>query len=328
MSLEHQERIIDIDIAKGLAIFLVVVGHIVARQTPIGNEWYGHLKAAIYSFHMAFFMFLSGVIFFANLHPFTTINNDIFFLRKRFRRLMPAYLLFAVLVTLGKLLSQNYIYVDNPVKSIEDFLNILLFPMLSAASFLWYIYALFIISTVVFLGLRFTRDSLYLLLLLTLALLFTPYIQFLAIGQITRFSFFFILGGVAIRNWDFFVKYVDSTWFPIIFVFSLLLISDFYIGSGWLLTAILSIPALLGLCRKLPIGKGFFLYLGVMSFPIYLMNTMAIGLVKAVMLKFIDWNGSNFILFFPALMMAGIFLPILIKKFLFARVFWLNKITS
>lgn len=62
-------RLPDIERAKGLAILLVVFGHVVAREAPAGNEWYTFSKSAVYSFHMAFFMFLSGLVFFMRAEP-------------------------------------------------------------------------------------------------------------------------------------------------------------------------------------------------------------------------------------------------------------------
>jgi hypothetical protein len=58
------------------------------------------------------------------------------------------------------------------------------------------------------------------------------------------------------------------------------------------------------------------------------MNTIAIGFAKAVMLNFINWNGLNFFLFFPVLTVSGVFIPILVKKYLLVKFAWLNKITS
>ncbi len=48
-------RIGYIDVAKGVAILLVVIGHVSNLPTPI--------KSSIYSFHMSLFFFLSGYFF-------------------------------------------------------------------------------------------------------------------------------------------------------------------------------------------------------------------------------------------------------------------------
>jgi fucose 4-O-acetylase-like acetyltransferase len=56
------ERRADIDRAKGLAILLVVFGHLVARADPAGVDWYEPLRRAVYAFHMPFFLYLSGLV--------------------------------------------------------------------------------------------------------------------------------------------------------------------------------------------------------------------------------------------------------------------------
>lgn len=49
-----KERDLSFDIAKGIAIFLMVIGH--TSIPKIANTW-------IYSFHMPLFFFVSGVFF-------------------------------------------------------------------------------------------------------------------------------------------------------------------------------------------------------------------------------------------------------------------------
>ena len=55
-------RRLDLYRAKGIAILLVVLGHIVAREQPPGVEWYEPFRYAIYRFHMPFFLYLSGTV--------------------------------------------------------------------------------------------------------------------------------------------------------------------------------------------------------------------------------------------------------------------------
>jgi fucose 4-O-acetylase-like acetyltransferase len=55
-------RLVYIDIAKGLGLFLVILGHIIQLKFP---ENYGEnsMRMWIYSFHMPLFFFLSGAVF-------------------------------------------------------------------------------------------------------------------------------------------------------------------------------------------------------------------------------------------------------------------------
>ncbi len=321
-------RMVDIDRAKGLAILLVVFGHIVARQSPVDNLWYDYAKASVYSFHMAFFMFLSGVVFFARLQPVESVGQYIIFVAKRFGRLMPAYFLFAGVVFVGKLAAQQIGHVDNPVGGVRDLLNIVLFPMQSVSAFLWYIYVLFVVSIAAQGIFSLTKQKLMPLVILGACLLFVPHINFLALNQIAKYFLFFSLGALAVKNWAKYTSLVDRFWLPAGILFCVLLYAREYDNMLWLPISLISIPFLHGVCRlKISIGSGL-LFLGAMTFPIYLMNTIAIGVTKAVMLKFFSWDGASFLFFFPILFLAGVLLPILIKRHVFSRYQWLNRITT
>lgn len=58
-----QKRLTNFDYIKGIAIFIVVLGHIVPREAPQNDMWFMSLKRIIYSFHMPLFMFVSGLLF-------------------------------------------------------------------------------------------------------------------------------------------------------------------------------------------------------------------------------------------------------------------------
>ncbi len=95
-----------------------------------------------------------------------------------------------------------------------------------------------------------------------------------------------------------------------------------------LCAGLLSLPALHGLALHLTGNVGRCLvFLGRYSFPIYLMNTLAIGLVKGILLKFVSWDGVNFLFYVPILTSAGLMIPVAIKKWLFPRLPYLDRIT-
>ncbi|MBU1222267.1 MAG: acyltransferase [Gammaproteobacteria bacterium] len=312
-----------------MAILLVVFGHVVARQPPLGNEWYSEAKGAVYSFHMAFFIFLSGIVFFLRAQPVTDFAEFTSSTRKRFMRLMPAYFLFAGIVFVGKWGAQAFVHVDNPVKGMGALLDLVLFPMQSVSSFLWYVYVLFLLSVVCLALFTITKGRLWPLLVIGVLLQFAPPIQFLGLGQFSKYFLFFVLGGLAITFWERYVQWVDRLWIPGLIGLVFFLALGWHSGRGWIVAALLSIPALHGLCRREFIGSNTLIYLGSLTFSIYLMNTLAIGATKAVMLKFISWDGVNFVLLFlPVLFAAGVLIPIVLKKQLFPKFKWLDRITS
>ena len=108
-----RERFTDIDRCKGLAILLVVLGHIVLRNSLEGHHWYYVLKGAIYKFHMPFFMFLSGFVFFYAGYGNQSLPNYWKFARARFIRLVIPFLACAALIIVGKFLAGQFIHVDN-----------------------------------------------------------------------------------------------------------------------------------------------------------------------------------------------------------------------
>lgn len=323
-----QQRLNDVDVAKGLAIILVVFGHIVARQPPTGNDWYVVAKEALYSFHMAFFMFLSGIVFFLKIPVVASWIEYKDQVWKRFIRLMPAYFLFAGIVFFAKWGAQAFMHVDNPVSGWADLINIFLYPMQSISAFLWYIYVLFLFCTVGIALVSLASGSIIPTLTLGVALLFIPGTTFMGMDQFCKFFLFFVLGGLAIRHWAMYNTLVRWTWIPAATAFILMLVTLSYRGYGWIPTALLSLIALHGLCKQQIPMTSILKFLGLMSFPIYLMNTLSIGFVKAVMLTFISWDGANFLLFAPILTSAGILIPVLVKQHLIRRIGWLDKITS
>ncbi|NDW18228.1 hypothetical protein D0T53_04750 [Dysgonomonas sp. 216] len=94
----NSNRIIWIDLAKAFGIFLVVIGHLISTDNLVGR-W-------IYSFHMPFFFFLSGLCF-SNKYNFTV------FVKRKFKSLIIPYLY------IGLIISVLYLF----IYSFEDILN-------------------------------------------------------------------------------------------------------------------------------------------------------------------------------------------------------------
>lgn len=56
--MDEKKRLVFVDVAKAIAIFLVVLGHVVSSNTTT--------KLVLYSFHMPLFFILSGFFFSMN----------------------------------------------------------------------------------------------------------------------------------------------------------------------------------------------------------------------------------------------------------------------
>jgi hypothetical protein len=160
----------DIERAKGLAIILVVIGHVVAREPPANNEWYVVLKSAIYAFHMPFFMYLGGLVFF---HVGDAVNprpSYRAYLIRRAERLLVPFLLLGLLILLGKFAAEQFLHVDNKPASLSDGLKSLFWTTgQSPATSVWYIFVVFIYCAITPLLVRLSHARLWPILINELA---------------------------------------------------------------------------------------------------------------------------------------------------------------
>ncbi len=305
-------RLLEIDAARGLAILLVVVGHVVARDMPAGNPWYVELKAAIYLFHMPLFMVLTGITFALSLPRFAAWGELARFSGRRVERLLLPYLVFGLLIIAGKLAAAQVMHVDRPPQgSVEEVLKLLVLPNSSAAGFLWFIYVLSIYLLLVPALFRLAGRRPWLLLAAGVALNFADWPAYFMLDRAVEYLPFFALGTLL---WTY-----RAAWSPLApgmlwgstLLFALLLWQEF---PKWAVGAASVLPVLGWMQRIPPRAQAWLAVLGLASLAIYLMNTIAIGLTKGLMLKVFPWDGANFLVYFPALTLAGVALPMLVRR--------------
>ncbi len=305
------QRLDAIDKLKGLAILLVVVGHLVARDAPAGNDWYVTLKNTVYLFHMPLFMFLSGLILAYSRKPITSLAGYGHYVQGKFKRLMPAYLLFSLVVFTGKMLAGRFLHVDNAPESWLNYFDVIINPLGSYCAYLWYIQVLFLFYAIMPLGYYATNQRIYWLLPLCLVIHFVPLPGYFGLSSLGEYALVFCLGCLAGDHYSDYSKWVSrfGVLFVLPFLFALVVATSW--GIPKLVLGFLSIPAchvLVGLWAtdrwKVWSTMGHY------TFPIYLMNTLYIGVAKAVLFKFVSWDGVNFLGFVPILLAAGIVGPI------------------
>lgn len=242
---------------------------------------------------------------------------------------MPAFFLFSILVAIGKILAMRYVYVDNPPKSFYEILKVFYIPTdSSAASFLWYIYALFLINALVPLLMLVTGRQLWIVLVLAFILHFVRVPHMFAMHQVFYHLLYFVLGGVIVTSWEQYTAAIDKfrwLWLSV-FAVSLVVLNPGR-DATWL--GLIAIPAIHAFVR-LPVTSSFSILqtLGLYTFPIYLMNTIIMGVVKAILFKFTAFDGDNFIWIAILLLSVGLIIPIFVKKVVFLRLPILDKITT
>lgn len=143
--MKYAERYNEIDIAKGIGILLVVIGHAVPdANTGIKNYFWGGVFTWIYSFHMALFMAMAGVLFYRKISDCTNLSDKIEETKKRAIRLLLPYCTFSIIILIAKLLFATWS--REPV-SAWNAIGILFGS--SPCGNMWFLWTLFMISLII-----------------------------------------------------------------------------------------------------------------------------------------------------------------------------------
>ena len=338
-------RRLDLDRAKGIAILLVVLGHIVAREQPPGVEWYEPSRYAIYRFHMPFFLYLSGtVVVLAGLHRSPPAAWPRV-LRGRAVRLLVPFFGLGFLILAAKLMAMQVVHVDNRPEGLWSGLRDLFWTTgQSPAVTVWYLFVLFLSTAIALPLLRLGVGTTGLVLLgLVLQAVEVPPIVYL--DRLASHFVFFAAGAWVAERQDRLLPAFERfqlLWWAAFAGAIGLAVAGFTgaIGpgeAGWmdgaaarLACGLLCIPALHGLIRLPPVSTWDWpLFLGRYAMAIYLLNTLAIGFAKAVLLAAgIGWTSGAFPVHLVALTAAGLAVPILVKALLLRRLPVLDRLTD
>jgi len=322
------KRITEIDIARGLAIILVVIGHLTLRSHPEGNDWYVILRENIYLFHMPFFMFLSGIILGYKYENLSSVKIYYQLVKEKFKRLIVPFFSFGFIILVGKKLFENILFVDNLPKGsiLDEGLKIVILPFGSSAAFLWFVYVLFfyyLLFSLVIYKLKLKENEgknkkFFALGLLCIILHFIKATDYFAINSILQYSFVFLLGIYVAEFIESFIKFAEKYKVIFLAIFSVSFLLP-YLGTNYtvskMIIGILSIPAIFSITRiSFIYNSKILIFIGEKTFPIYLMNTIFIGLAKGLILKFYGWDGMKFLIIAPFLFFSGLLLPIFVSN--------------
>lgn len=298
----QRERLIHIDIAIGLAIILVVYGHLLfSAQAP---EWYILSREQIYKFHMPLFMFFSGFIMAHSYKPINSFASYKMFIGKKARKFFPAYLFFSIVFIFSETLINGF----SGEQLKLDVYDMLLRPSKAPAGFLWYVYVLFQYYMIFPLLIWLLNRSWFLLLIV--GVLF----QFLECPSILNsdlFSFYllFIVLGVIINHFISAYEKIVRTYgwlFLIVFFFGLFT----KINLTKTVMGLLSIPAIHYMAYYVEKYRGSVILskFGRYTYYIYLMNTLVMGSFYIVITRLFDLNLNGIILL--VLFITGLVVPI------------------
>lgn len=326
-------RRLDIERAKGLAIALVVVGHITSRNEVFSEDWYNLTKYTIYTFHMPFFMYLSGMAFFLSGSHRKIGSEFPKFIASRANRLLVPFFAFGIFIIAMKLLASQFVDVPNSPESIWSGVeSMLLYPERSPVLSIWYIFVLFmycVVTPILFLA---VRGNIWLMIIFGVAVYYTPLPSAFFLQKAGTNWVFFLIGGAAALNMDKYYGVMGKYFFLFAVAFVASLVSVFT-DIPWVYKAIfpalLSIPTLHQVVIRFASDRGsILLWLGTYSFVIYLLNTIFIGVFRELWVRFLPFEGPYFIAAVLVLSVIGLVGPVLLKLLLLDRVSFLKRITT
>lgn len=294
----NTHRNIYVDICKGIAIYLVVLGHCI--QTVDANFEINGIFLLIYSFHMPLFMLLSGYFF----HPHNmTIRNS---LKNNFCKL------YVPSLTVGGV--NCFFYVLYKIVMNETIDNIYVFHTIITGA--WFLTLLFIFRVIGQVLLRCTNNHLFILgSLVILLLYFIP--GYWMVNESKYLAPFFLLGYYC-RNINIHSCDITNIKFLILFfiIFSAFSISfslfDYEYTMYMMNDDIVSTDYLFKYCIRLVCGltgslvviilcslvsprsgwAKYLAYLGTITLPIYVLHQFFL-----MPNRFLNFNTSNILVF-------------------------------
>lgn len=280
-----ERRYDNIDCAAGMAIILVVFGHMFFPEM-MKTPWYVSAREFVYKIHMPLFIFLSGFIAFLSASKSSVKSASDYrkFIGRKAKKFIPAYLFFGFLA-----IAIDLIFYDKTLQEITPALRaMVLYPAKGSATFIWYLYVLlgFYLITPMLVNLK--KNILLIIFALSFLLTFVPLPPHFSANLFGRYFFFFLAGGLLYLNYINLIKTIKKYgWiFLILFVLAsavdltghslpLQLLSILFIPGILFITSFNFNNAISSLISG--IGRG--------SFAIYLFDSMVLNILYLIFMK-------------------------------------------
>lgn len=333
--MEHQDVRIDslsqfADAARGLAIILVVFGHVPGRlqDSPQILDW---SVKTIYLFHVPLLFLLSGFTAELALSVGKNISN-IGYLAKRSKRLIIPYLAMNVFYFGLQWFTQTILRFNRPV-DLDLLLKIVTNPEHGPMGPLWFLYALFVIS-VMFAFLKFVLDaiglkSLWCYLIVAIILTSFSWPESFCVNAAFYHLPFFIFGMVCLKHWDVFnwpplCGFAISTLlFACIAYYGGLILPDPYLSLIVALSGCFSAMSLIKIIQDHK-AHHFLMWIGRYAMGIYVLHMLIITIWSQCTRMI---TGSGLSLTGMSLMfVAALLLPIPIVRYGVERSLWLTSL--
>lgn len=322
------KRKVILDILKAFLILLVILGHCIQYCNGVNyfnSELYynNYLFKIIYSFHMPFFMLISGYLFQKGINKRSFIVE----LKNKFFRLLVPILSFSIIAFLLRLLV------------IEKFgfgiLTLIIKFIGTVTGSLWFLWAVFLCSMLIKFVHDYMKDNKYIYCIIIVLSFLIPDIQYLSLY---KFVFPFFLIGYFLSKKD--IKYNTkiNKYFPLLMLLFYFLIKNFdkakfiytsgySILNNWgqiyndiyrFIAGLLG-SALIFVFAKMIINEKrnykFLTFIGKRTLGLYLISSMIFDYVfKIVILNYNDFNYIRTLIFFIIIFSISLIVHIILEK--------------
>ena len=305
-----------ITIAKGIGIFLVVVGHFHHESSP---AYWLEIRKVIYAFHMPLFFILSGYLYMHGKYSYLSLMGN------KIKRLLYPFTTIAVAFFLIKYIAAQFVHLQHPV-GIDSVYSLFINPIHSYMPLLWFVHALFLIFAVYPLVRFFLND--YFLLLLFIAVAFVGQ-GCLLFGNAVGNMPFFVIGVILRENVRLSKIIVSADWFNIalsILVFVLIYtVRNFTVNMSMVIYLLKIILGFAGSLCVINISqaivmmqsekpKGILLPIGEYSMTIYLFHTLFESTVRVEFLQGFRNIQTPFEVIALIAILCGLFFPFELEK--------------
>lgn len=248
---------------------------------------------------------------------------------KKVKRLMIPYFVVSAIVIGIKLLTESYMYVENP-KTVMSFIKMFYYP--EAGFFLWFIWALWWMFVIV--PLFKTRRQRFALFAISIFLHYVPFAttDIFCLAQFKNMLIFFMLG-VNVYDWknsiyafDRVPKVVYIAAFAMVYAISVAPVRGWYEESAKYLLPFLGITAVISLSKMIEQSKiknDWLMIISASSYIIYLFHTTFEGFAKSIVFKipYLKNIGDDFMFSIGAVFVVacGVIIPILLNEKIFKK---------
>lgn len=305
-----------IDFVRAITIVLVVLGHWRPEGCP---AWYQDVYDVLHTFRMPVFLAISGYLYMVTRRPMSYPQ----FLRHKFRRLMVPYFVGSTAIIAFKLAVGGGPGVEQPVTP-AAFVEMFYFP--AASNVFWFLWALWWMFVMVYwLDTPLKR-------IIAIAVCVALGASKVGLPQVCSFDlvphyFIFFLSGTLLHDIPQFLPTLRRITLWSLVVAMALLTVLFLNGAEWLQWPMayvgMAMMMRLGLlleARETFRGRTFLLQLAAASYILYLGHTTSMGVVKSVLLRYLDITlVSHFLLATAIIFPAGVLLPYLLWRYVLTR---------